>query len=456
MSDVVIFLGPSLPVAVARAVLDAEYRPPAGFGDLYRAAAQRPRPRAIGLVDGVFQSVPSVRHKEILWAMAEGIHMFGAASLGALRAAELHGFGMVGIGHIFADYRDFRLEDDDEVAVDHGPAELGHRPLCEPMVNIRATLEAAQAAGVIAAATAAGLITLGKETFYKQRSYETLLHAARRAGIATVELDALRDWLPRGRIDRKRDDALAMLRAIGAFMATDPTPLRVAYHFESSEIWEREQAAAEAVSPPDRPSEQAVLDEVRLVPGKYAQLRREALLLALSLREARRQNLSNDTATRRETEQRWRRRQGLTEERRYQRWLADNRLDDAGRLALFERQTASASIADMAEPLIERHLLDALRLSGGYAAAAERAHRKQALAATSAGDNSVIGVTPAVLVEWYFSRRLHRPPTGDIEAFAREMGFADAAALTAALRAEYLLYSAEDSRRPADAPDDGW
>ena len=44
------------------------------------------RPRAIGIIDGYFQQVPSVWHKEILWAMAQGVHVFGSASMGALRA----------------------------------------------------------------------------------------------------------------------------------------------------------------------------------------------------------------------------------------------------------------------------------------------------------------------------------------------------------------------------------
>ena len=52
--------------------------------------------------------------------MSQGIHVFGSASMGALRA-ELCPFGMVGVGRIFEAYRDGELEDDDEVAVIHGP-----------------------------------------------------------------------------------------------------------------------------------------------------------------------------------------------------------------------------------------------------------------------------------------------------------------------------------------------
>ena len=64
------------------------------------------RPRAVGIIDGYFQQVPSVWHKEILWAMAQGVHVFGSASMGALRAAELAPFGMRGVGLIFEAYRD--------------------------------------------------------------------------------------------------------------------------------------------------------------------------------------------------------------------------------------------------------------------------------------------------------------------------------------------------------------
>ena len=117
--------------------------PPVAQGDVYRAALSRPR--AIGIIDGYFSGAPSVWHKEILWAMSEGVPVFGAASMGALRAAELHEFGMRGIGRIFEAFRDGVLEDDDEVAVVHGPAEIGYLPASEAMVNIRATLALAEA-----------------------------------------------------------------------------------------------------------------------------------------------------------------------------------------------------------------------------------------------------------------------------------------------------------------------
>src|SRR5262245_16389942 len=109
----VVFLGPTLSIAEARSQLEAEFLPPAAQGDVWRVALHCSD--VIGLIDGQFDHVPSVWHKEILWAMSQGIHVYGSASMGALRAAELHAFGMEGVGKVFESFRDGHLEDDDEV-----------------------------------------------------------------------------------------------------------------------------------------------------------------------------------------------------------------------------------------------------------------------------------------------------------------------------------------------------
>ena len=146
-SSTYIFTGPTISAGDACRELQALYLPPAAQGDVYRAALDAPR--AIAIIDGYFETVPAVWHKEILWAMSRGIHVYGGASMGALRAAELHVFGMIGVGAVFESYRDGVLTDDDEVAVRLGPVETGYRPLSDAMVNIRATLHAAEAAGVL-------------------------------------------------------------------------------------------------------------------------------------------------------------------------------------------------------------------------------------------------------------------------------------------------------------------
>src|SRR5207302_3347009 len=196
----IIFAGPSLPPAL-RPVSEPriEWRPPVRQGDVYRAALTGPA--AIGIIDGYFEVVPTVWHKEILWAMAQGIHLFGAASIGALRAAELDVFGMRGIGEIYEAFRDGILEDDDEVAVLHGPEELGYPPLTEAMVNIRATFAEAVNCGVLTPEMAARLTDIAKALFYKKRTYEALFDAAA-SGLPASSLCDLNEWLPACRIDQ--------------------------------------------------------------------------------------------------------------------------------------------------------------------------------------------------------------------------------------------------------------
>jgi hypothetical protein len=245
--NVIVFLGPTLPRDAARSLLEATYLPPASQGDVYRAA--RTSPFAIGLIDGYFDALPAVWHKEILWAMAQGVHVFGASSMGALRAAELDSYGMIGVGQVYASLRAGELEDDDEVAIVHGDASTGYRGLSEAMVNIRSTLRVARESGAIGQDAHDALVMLAKSTFYPERGYPGLLSAAGQAGISPHELSRLRDFLPSGRVDVKSADARALLSTMSACCARDEKPAPVKYRFASTDRWERLVEWAETQAP---------------------------------------------------------------------------------------------------------------------------------------------------------------------------------------------------------------
>jgi hypothetical protein len=138
--SIILFAGPSL--GRERAPLPPQFalRPPARCGDLLRTLNDRPE--AVLLVDGVFETGPTVWHKEILLLLEAGIAVYGAASLGALRAAELDAYGMIGVGAIYEAYRDGRIDRDDAVMVSHAPAELGHAPLTLALVDAEASIGA--------------------------------------------------------------------------------------------------------------------------------------------------------------------------------------------------------------------------------------------------------------------------------------------------------------------------
>jgi len=232
----VIFAGPSLPPSVAAGFAGIEWRPPVRQGDVYLAALSSPA--IIGVIDGYFEIVPTVWHKEILWAMDRGIHVYGGASIGALRAAELADFGMTGIGQVYEQYRAGRLTDDDEVAVLHGPEEVGYVQVTEAMINIRATIDRAGQLGVIDPGVAGALVRIAKSHFYKDRTYEAVIRTAAAHGLAPEALARFATWLPEGQVDQKRIDAVALLQAVTAHLDRGVTPLRVSYRFAHTFAWE--------------------------------------------------------------------------------------------------------------------------------------------------------------------------------------------------------------------------
>lgn len=465
---VCVFLGPTLSSEDARGVLDAVYLPPVQQGDVYRAVVHH-RPRAIGIVDGYFQDVPSVWHKEILWAMARGTHIFGSASMGALRAAELAAFGMRGVGRVFEAYRDGWLppfetdafEDDDEVAVVHGPAETGCVALSEAMVNIRHTLAAATDAGIVPSATRDALVRVGKALFYPERTYERLLACASEDGLPTSQLDALRTWLPTGRVNQKRDDALAMLATMRDFVAADPGPVRVDYVFESSEMWERAAPAFLPVDfePADGPSglpRDGLLDELRLEGLAYTEARRAGLLRLVALQAYERQRLPLGDEARREAANLLRRRLGLLGREATERWLAANDLSRADLARLVDDEARLAQLDAVTRAGVGSHLVDQLRVAGTYPRYAARARAKQRVLAESGFDHLHVDEwTRFRLTAWYFEQRLGASIPDDISAHATRIGFADLDAFYRALLREHLYVTrgGQPSTAPETAPD---
>ena len=206
--SLVVFLGPSLGVNTARDILDARYLPPARRGDIYRVMTSGVE--TIVLIDGVFHNTPSVWQRELLDAMAEGIQVFGASSMGALRAAELHRFGMKGFGVVFGWYRDLLIDGDDEVALLHASEEFGYRGLSVPLVNIRYTLAQAVKQGQLTPLLERTLVDYVKSLPYPKRTFESILEAPVLNGVTADEITLLKHHLGEKKIDIKKQDALGL------------------------------------------------------------------------------------------------------------------------------------------------------------------------------------------------------------------------------------------------------
>lgn len=208
----VIFVGPSLPQAQVRELHpEAVVYPPVRQGDIVSVLREH-QPSAIGIIDGVFLEVLSVWHKEILLALAEGVTVYGAASMGALRAAECEAYGMTGVGTIYRMYSDGTLTRDDEVAVVHATDEFEFRPMSEPLVNIRLNLAQAATAGVINNDLADALLSEAASRYFPERSWAAVL-------ASSLLSDNTRSALERFVADHGVDYKAADARELVALMA---------------------------------------------------------------------------------------------------------------------------------------------------------------------------------------------------------------------------------------------
>lgn len=449
-----IFTGPTIAASSAAQVLDATYLPPAAQGDVYRVA--RLRPRVIGIIDGLFETVPAVWHKEILWAMSQGVHVFGCASMGALRAAELTAFGMEGIGAIFEQYRQGLLEDDDEVAVAHAPATHGYRSISVALVNIRSTLEAAVAQHVIAPASGQTMLQIAKGLFYPERSYAQVLMLAQQGGMDARELTALREWLPNGQVDQKRADAMSMLQTIRERLEHGLGPKQVHYMLEHTIFWDRVQRETGSTDEPQALSSEPdqvenLLDEARLSTGEYHLAQRSVLINQLCQSLAQ---LNNDAATNERVEQAiltFQRRHNLTQPHEVDPWLAQHDLTPEQFIHLMREDALARTVARQVASHDRLALLERLKLSDSYPQLRARAaHKQQLLAAAGLSNTSLddLGLDQQTLLEWYFGQRLGRPIPRDLEQYAQENGFAYASLLLTAVLREYVYIQLQASVTP--------
>lgn len=207
----VVFAGPSVFGLPDDLMLDFDLRPPARAGDILRAVVDGTE--IIGLIDGVFDWSPAVWHKEILAALYRGVKVFGASSMGALRAAECHQYGMIGVGKIFHDYRDGIRTADADVAIVHAPQELGFRPITQALVDVQATLDALLQKGILEPVLVGTLLDTARSLGFRGRSWpEIVARSAERPDYAHELLQVILEH----EISQKQIDAVALLNMLSS------------------------------------------------------------------------------------------------------------------------------------------------------------------------------------------------------------------------------------------------
>jgi hypothetical protein len=177
------FSGPTIsPAEVARRHPGYVALPPVEHGDLYRLDA-RPGDVVV-LLDGYFMQRAPIRHKEILDLVDAGVTVVGAASMGALRAAELHRDGMVGAGRVFRFFRAGVLDADDEVTIVHLDEDRGFRPVTEALVNVRSTVTRMVRRGVLSRPDAAVVVEAARTMPFYERHLASIVERSVAAGLS--------------------------------------------------------------------------------------------------------------------------------------------------------------------------------------------------------------------------------------------------------------------------------
>lgn len=202
---IIVFIGPSLRKEEALSILEAEYRPPVKRGDILKLLQESPD--AIGIIDGVFHQEPAVSPREIIEALKAGILVVGGASMGALRASELDNLGMIGVGHVYSQYKNGKIESDDDVAVVFNPGT--NEQLSDALVSIRYNFNRAYQKGILSQEDLNILLNTAKSIFYPYRTYKKIFNDS---GIDKHTRQKMELFLEQESCNIKYEDAIKVLK----------------------------------------------------------------------------------------------------------------------------------------------------------------------------------------------------------------------------------------------------
>lgn len=168
----IVFGAPSLSFLPKAIRGELTIMPPIKKGDLNDLNTDSP----VLIVDGVFAQSLAITPKECFSYINSGRILMGASSMGAIRAAELWKYGMIGIGNIYNMYRMGQLQSDADVAVSYGIMEDQNvKELTYSVAHIAAVLLHIENIGYIGPSTSFKLIQTARKIYFADRYEMTLL-----------------------------------------------------------------------------------------------------------------------------------------------------------------------------------------------------------------------------------------------------------------------------------------
>ncbi|RFS45622.1 TfuA-like protein [Micromonospora craniellae] len=275
-----VFAGPTIVAdEVTERLPEAVVHPPVRHGDLL-ALRLGPDDR-VAIIDGVFFRTGAIRHKEIVHLLQQGVAVWGASSMGALRAAELDRFGMRGVGRIYRLYSSGVINGDDEVAVLHAEAEDGYRQMSEALVAVRLAVRRARVTGLLGPDEERHLVTTARRLPFGDRTYRRIVTQAVADGLSPTTGEALLGQVRTGGVDAKRADAHLLLHHLRHY--TPGLPPAAAERMPMTSFLLRWQRSAPTTRVADVPvSDLAALTAVQLFGTDYPVLHRQIVLRELT------------------------------------------------------------------------------------------------------------------------------------------------------------------------------
>lgn len=229
---IIIFCGPTISASESKHMIHADFRPPAKHGDII-SCVYNDRPDVIVLFDGVFIQDLTVWHSELNEAMNQGVTVYGASALGAIRAAEMESWGMRGVGNVFALFRDGIVESDDEVFCDYDFVQGQYIQRTLPIVNLRYILADAEKASLITQKQSRSILETAKAMFYKERTLDSILNACRAHGDLTDrDAETLSGFIRQSTRNIQKEDAIECLEALNNLAASDLETTRKNYQYD--------------------------------------------------------------------------------------------------------------------------------------------------------------------------------------------------------------------------------
>lgn len=442
---VLIYAGPSLDYGtIAEQLPDCEVivKGPVRHGD-FSTDLLECEPSHVLIIEGLFHQNLSVWHKEIVWALQmPGIKgIYGAASMGALRAADLAPYGMIGCGRIFRWFYEGITFKEADVASAYGlrtDANVISSALTVPMVNVYGALLKALEDGVIDEGTAEYFVRQERAVHWTQR---TLRHM-------DPNLAKLIE-----QHDQKKIDALELLCT---FRKLEPEPGATKLGIEAlSGLFTAQFERDRSVNVGGRPVKLQDLDAfVMLHDQEYDQHSANAdyRILALMLADIYRITLSY---TELDTEwQRFNVRMNLRSLEEHNQWLKDNHVNarELVRILSDEVRLRKLRRALMVRSGPRRHtqrLLDYLKLNRNYTYWANAAAAHEELIAQKGGEESLElgGETNVAILLNQHARKAGLTIPTSLGEYVREAGFGTVRELMVALSRDKLGDNAELPRQ---------